>query len=482
MRTVIGLDVGTTGTKAVVCDEHGAVLGKGYSEYELSFGEHGEVEQRAQDWYEAARTAVRTACAGAGVPGSAVEALSLSTQGGSMLAVDDAFRPLTPVMTWMDRRAAPEAAELCSALGTAALYRMSGWRPGAAYDCVKILWLRRHRPEVFSRAAGFVTTLEYMNRRLTGHCVSDPTNAAIRILYDIRRGEYDRSLLSYLGICGEQLPLIRPSGSEVGCLTPDAARDLGLHTGVRVYNGAHDQYCASLGAGAVSAGDMLVATGTAWVVLGVTDRPIWSPGYVSPGVHPVPGLYGVMASLVSAGSVLKWYRNLVGEDYAALDAGAAQRRDHAGELFFAPYLGGAGFPHANPAEPSRLVGLTLAHDRYDIARALMEGVAFEVRTVLEEYAKLGCPVRRLYMTGRTAHSAFWRGLVRDVTGCEILVTDEPDTCCVGAAMLAMWGAGVYPDLAGAAQGMARISCRDLPDRENVLFYQRKYPRYRELLS
>lgn len=482
MRYGIGLDVGTTGTKAVVCDETGTVLGKGYSEYELSFGEHGEVEQHAQDWYEASCHAVRDACGQAKIPVGAIEALSLSTQGGSMLAVDHDFQPLTDVMTWMDQRAGAEAAELCAAIGTDALYRVSGWKPGAAYDCAKILWLRRHRPEVFAQAASFVTTLEYMNQRLTGNNVSDPTNAAIRILYDIRQGRYDRQILSALGITEEQLPRILPSGSEIGRLTATAAADLGLHTAVRVFNGAHDQYCASLGAGAVANGDMLVATGTAWVVLGVTDRLIWSEGYVSPGIHPVTGLCGAMASLVSAGSVLKWYKNLVGEDYASLDAGAAQRRDRAAELYFAPYLAGAGFPHTDPAEPSRLIGLKLSHDRYDIARALMEGVAFEVRTVLEEYEKLGCPVRRLYMTGRTAHSTFWRGLVRDITGCEILVTDEPDTCCVGAAAIAMSGIGVYPTLAEAAGGMAHISCRDVPDQENTLFYRQKYRHYRELLQ
>ena len=481
MRYVIGLDVGTTGTKAVVCDESGCIHGKGYREYELMFGEHGEVEQRAQDWYEAANGAVREACAASGVPGSAIEAVSLSTQGGSMLAVDRNFAPLTNVMTWMDQRAAAEADELCAAIGTEELYRASGWKPGAAYDCAKILWLRRHRPEIFARTASFVTTLEYMNMRLTGRNVSDPSNAAIRILYHIREGRYDQRILSFLGISVSQLPQILPAGCEIGCLTEAAARDLGLHTGVRVYNGAHDQYCASLGAGAVSVGDMLVATGTAWVVLGVTDRLITSDTYVSPGIHPVKGLCGAMASLVSAGSVLKWYKNLIGEDYASLDEGAALRRDHAADLFFAPYLGGAGFPHADPNTPSRLIGLKLAHDRYDIARALMEGVAFEVRTVLEEYRRLGCPVRRLYMTGRTAHSRLWRGLVRDVAGCEILVTDEPDTCCVGAAMLAVCGIGIYPSLSETAGRMSRISCRDIPDPENTAFYQQKYQRYQALI-
>ena len=479
---VIGLDVGTTGTKAAVLRSDGTVLGKGYREYELRFGKNGEVEQSAQDWYLAASEAIPEAIRKSGVEAGAITAISLSTQGGSMFAVDRDFQPLTPVMTWMDQRAAEEAETLCRTLGEETLYRKSGWKPGAAYDVAKIRGIRNRLPQTFAETACFVTTLEYMNRRMTGKTVSDPTNAAIRILYDIQSGAYDPDILSVLGIREDQLPVILPTGSPVGKLTAEAASDFGLTGNVTVYNGAHDQYCASLGAGAVRNGDMMVATGTAWVVLAITDRLLFSKSRVSPGIHPVKGLAGAMASLVSAGSVLKWYRNLIGEDYAALDAGATGRREHAKDLFFAPYLAGAGFPHSDPNEPSRLVGLKLAHDRYDIALALMEGVAFEVRTVLEELRALGCTVKRLYMAGRTAHSALWRGLVRDICGCEILVTGEPDTCCVGAAMIAAVGAGIYASLPEAVGKMTRLSIRDLPDPEGVAFYEEKYRRYREILA
>lgn len=360
------------------------------------------------------------------------------------------------------------------------LYRASGWQVGAGFDAAKLLWLRRNRPEVFEKAAGFDTALETVNRYLTGRTVTDPTNAAIRILYNIRERRYDPEILSLLGLEEDRLPEVLPTGAVIGTLTDRAARELGLPGGVLVCNGAHDQYCASLGAGAIHAGDVLVATGTAWVVLGVTDRLIFSESHVSPGIHPVEGLYGAMASLVSAGSVLKWYRNLTGSDYAALDAGAMTRRERAKDLFFAPYLAGAGFPHGNPDEPARVIGLKLSHDRYDLARALMEGVAFEARWVLEELERLGCPAGKLIMTGRTAHSDLWRGILRDVTGCELLVTEEADTCCIGAAMLAAVGAKIHGSLPDAAAEMSRIALRDLPQADGVAFYNEKYRRYREL--
>lgn len=479
MQTVIGLDVGTTGTKAAVCDPQGRVLGKAYCEYDLHFTKDGGVEQNAADWIGAVRTTVREAVAASGATPDSIAAISLSTQGGSVWARGEHGEALTPVMTWMDGRAHAEADDLRMLAGER-LYRASGWQVGAGFDAAKLLWLRRNRPEVFEKAVGFDTTLETVNRYLTGKSVTDPTNAAIRILYNIRERRYDPEILSLLGLDESRLPEVLPTGTVIGSLTDRAARELGLPRSVLVCNGAHDQYCASLGAGAIRAGDVLVATGTAWVVLGITDRLIFSGNHISPGIHPVEGLYGAMASLVSAGSVLKWYKNLVGSDYGTLDAGAETHRDRAKDLFFIPYLAGAGFPHENPDEPARVIGLKLSHDRYDLARALMEGVAFEARWVLEELKRLGCPAGKLIMTGRTAHSNLWRGILRDVTGCEILVTEEADTCCIGAAMLASVGAGIRSSLSEAAEQMTRIAVRDLPQAEGVAFYNEKYRRYREL--
>lgn len=479
MQYVIGLDVGTTGTKAVVCDSDGRVYGRSYREYDLQFTPDGGVEQHAADWIRAVRETVREAVESSGVPSGSVAAISLSTQGGSVWARGRNGEALTPVMTWMDGRAKAEAADLRILEGER-LYRASGWQVGAGFDAAKLLWLRRNRQECFDAAVSFDTTLETVNRYLTGRNVTDPTNAAIRILYNIEDQRYDPEILGLLGLDESRLPEVLPTGAVIGNLTADVAEELGLSQSVLVCNGAHDQYCASLGAGAVQAGDVLVATGTAWVVLGVTDRLIRSASHVSPGIHPVAGLYGAMASLVSAGSVLKWYKNLVGSDYGALDAGAMTHRDSAKDLFFAPYLAGAGFPHRNPDEPAKVIGLKLAHDRFDLARALMEGVAFEVRRVLEEYDRLGCPAGKLTMTGRTAHSELWRGILRDVTGCGIAVTEEADTCCIGAAMLAAVGAGIYPNLPDAAAHMARVTLFDTPDAGGVAFYNEKYSRYREL--
>lgn len=476
---VIGLDVGTTGTKAVVADECGTVYGKGYKEYDLIFGENGAVTQSPDDWFDAACYAIRTAVSESNIDPRKIEAISLSTQGASMLAVGRNFEPLCDAITWMDKSTGAEVSELCAGIGEERLYRKSGWPLGCANDAPKILWLRKNRPDIFNSVGSFVSTLEYMNFRMTGNNVTDPSNAAIRSLMNIGEGKYDSEILDFIGIGEDKLPKLQRAGSYVGKLTAEAASLFGLTQEVSVINGAHDQYCASIGSGAVSAGDMLVATGTAWVLLGISDRLIYTPSRACPGIHPADGLYGVMASLVSAGSALKWFRGICSTDYAELDRGAATHRESARNLFFGPYLSGGAFPHGNTVPKAEISGLELSHDKYDIALALMEGVGFEVKTALAEYERFGCTAGKLMMTGRTAHSDVWRGIVRDITGCEILVTDEADTCCVGAAIIAAVGAGIYPSFAQAADAMVKISEHDIPVRENTEFYNEKYKRYTE---
>ena len=475
----LGLDVGTTGAKAAVIDRAGRVLSRGYREYELSFPGEGRVEQNAGDWFTASTAACREALALLPDPGE-VAALSLSTQGASMLPVNGRGEPLCAALTWMDTRASTEAKELSDALGAEEIYHKSGWRPGPDLDAAKILWLRRNEPALFRDAASFVSTLEFMTKRLTGRFVSDPTNTAIRQLYDIRSGAYDPAILSFIGLSPERLPEVLPVGTPLGALSPAAAEAFGLSPGVRVYNGAHDQYCAALGVGAVNEGDLLLATGTAWVVLGVTGRPLFTPSHLAPGIHPVKGLWGAIASLASAGSVLKWYKRVVGDDFSVMDREAEARRDSSRELFFFPYLAGAGFPHGKPEMKGTLTGLDLRHDKYDIARALMEGVGFETALVLEEFRKAGVEIRRMTMSGGASRSRFWCELLGYITGCEILVSREPDAAAVGAAMIAAVGEGAFSDYADARKAAVTRPLA-LPDQTLFEYYAEKAARYRALL-
>ncbi|MBR6676684.1 MAG: hypothetical protein IKL24_05065 [Clostridia bacterium] len=474
---VIGLDVGTTGTKAVVVDKSGNTLGSGYREYALK-SEGGKVTQSAGDWWDAAVYAIRTATKN--IDANRIVAMSLSTQAASMLCADRDGDAKSEVITWMDTRSSLEAEELSRAIGKEEIYKKSGWLPTPVLDAAKILWLKKNMPELFKATDYFISTLEYMNMKLCSRCVIDPTNAAMRQMFDIQTGKWDKAILDYIGIDESRLPEILPIGAKVGNLSATAAEELGLHTGVQVFNGAHDQYCASIGSGAIEAGDMLLATGTTWVVLGITDKLLYTESHISPGIHAVHGRYGALASLVSAGSALNWYRSIIDGDFKEMDRKAAERMESAKDLFLLPYVCGAGFPHNRPDLRGMMIGLDKGHDRYDIARALMEGVAFEAAAVLSQFKENGMDISTLMMTGGAARSDLWSEIVGYVTGCDIWRMKEPETCCMGAAMTAAVGAGIFKDYNECRSLMVKREKMNLDDPEKRAFYKEKATKYAAL--
>lgn len=477
---VIGLDVGTTGTKAVIADEKGRILAGAYKEYELISEGGGRVSQNANDWWDAVVYTVRDVLGQTG-KASEIAAIGISTQGASMLAADENGAPLCNVITWMDSRCSEECRYLDKEVGKERIYEKCGWPLSPAGDAAKLLWIKANLPDVFEKAACFPSTLEFVNFHLTGRFVADPTNAAIRQLFNIKDGKWDGEILEAIGVTEDRLPHVLPMGAPVGRLTEKAAETLGLPQGVTVFNGAHDQYCAALGSGAVETGDMLLATGTAWVVLGVTDSLLYTDNHICPGIHPA-GSFGAMASLVSAGSALKWYKNIIDGDFKTMDEEAGKRLEASEGLFVFPYVAGAGFPHNRPDMAGAMMGFDLSHDKYHIARAFMEGVAFEARCVLEEFAAKGMKINKLMMTGGAARSQLWSEIVGYVTGCQVYRMDEPETCCVGAAMSAFVGLGVYADYKEGKTAMVRSSKLELDRPELYAFYDKKYAKYRELLA
>lgn len=476
---ILGLDVGTTGTKALVIDEKGTVIAGGYKEYSL-ISDGVRVTQNAADWWDAAVFAVKKATED--VDKSEIVALSMSTQAASMFPSDKNGDPIYEVITWMDSRSSAEADLLSDTLGAEKIYRKTGWLPNAVLDAAKILWLKYYEPEIFKKADKFISTVEYMNMKLCGKCVIDGTNAAMRQMFNIQTKVWDDEILSAVGITKDRLPEIAPIGAKIGNLTESAAEALGLPTSVTVYNGAHDQYCATLGCGAVNAGDMLLATGTTWVVLGVTDDILYTENHICPGIHPAEGKYGALASLVSAGSALNWYKKIIDGDFKLMDAEAEKRRNSAENLFVLPYLCGAGFPHNKPEMRGMMFGLDVGHDKYDIALAMMEGVAFEADTVLRQFKENGMNIGKLMMTGGAARSDLWSSIVGYVTGCEIYRMNEPETCCMGAAMIAAVGAGIFPDYTACRESMVKMEKLALPDTSAFDFYREKGEKYRALVE
>jgi sugar (pentulose or hexulose) kinase len=376
----------------------------------------------------------------------------------------------------MDYRARREAGELAAAIGAEEIYNKSGWNLSPCFDAAKIAWLRRNEPDIFKNASCFVSTLDFMNLWLTGRCVIDPMNASIRQLTDIRTGKWDADILSFLELSETRLPELMQSGMPVGSLTVNAAKELGLPSSTIVYNGSHDQYCAAIGSGVHEPGDLLLATGTSWVTLCATERLTYTESHLSPGIFPLSGHFGLMASLGGIGSALNWWKGITGKGYGEMNEAASGRINSAADLFFFPFIAGAGALRQLD-EKSAIYGMTLMHDAHDITRALMEGVAFEVRLLLQELFLNDIAVNHLVMTGGAAKSRIWSEIVAYVTNNTIIHTEEPDTSALGAAMIAAVGAVAYPDLITCIKTMVRRQPLEITNEEYYAFYDEKFERY-----
>jgi len=469
----LGLDIGTTGAKALLVDKAGKRLGMGYAGYRL-ISDGDNIEQRADDWTLCGAAAVRQALEGNDP--SMVAAVALSTQGASMLALDAENRPIGNALTWMDGRAKKEANELAEKLGEDYLYRRTGWRVNASLDAAKIMYMKRS--DFYGDAVCFLSTLEYMNLFLTGNPVCDPTNASIRQVYDIHKGDYDDEILDAIGVSRAELPEILPAAAPVGHITKAAAAATGLREGTPVYNGAHDQTCASIGAAAVNKGDILLSAGTTWVILGIDEKPLFTDTWIAPAAHPIPGLYSAVASLVGSGMSLQWYRD------AFLDVGfdevnrqVRSRTDKARDLFFYPFLSGAFYPRWAPEARGVFTGIALEHDKYDFARAIMEATAFGVRLALEDFSSNGFDLSALRIMGGAAKSEIWCELIAAAIGRPAVISGETEACALGAAIIAAAGDGAYPSLRDAVEAMTAAPRGVFPNTELTNHLEDKFSKY-----
>lgn len=476
MQYVIGLDIGTTCTKAVVVSGNGEIVGQGSSGYGLIPVGAG-VEQRAEDWIYASVAAIKEATKD--IDTKCICGISCSTQGGSTVGVlsDGSF--IGNAWTWMDRRSTAQASDAEQKLGLDYIYRTTGSKIGPALDLAKLPNMQS-LPE-YADAAVFYTTLEVINHFLTGNGVIDPTNAALRQLMNIDTQQWDARILQTIGASAQKLPEIVPTGKCVGTLVQKAAEELGLPEGVPVFNGAHDQYCASVGSGAIHPGDMLLSAGTTWVLMGITQSPLYTNSYIVPGRHPIDGLYGAFASLVGSGASMQWFKNnFLSTDFDQMNREVPLRKESAKELFFFPYLNGAPFPIHNPNAKGVFAGITLQHDQYDFARAIMEGVAFGVRRATEDFVSNGAQIKSILMMGGAAKSPAWMQMISSVTSLPIYRLNCPDVCAMGAAMIAGVGAGLFDGYQDAVDRIVSVEHIYQPDSEEQAYYEEKYSRFSSL--
>ena len=479
---ILGIDVGTTGTKTLLFSAGGQLLGHAYRPYATSTPQVLFSEQDPEDWWRAVCETVREVCSDPAVAAN-VAAISLSLQGGTVVPVDENMQALRPAIVWNDGRCDEQRKAYLEEVGDeTSMYEMSGWRLGNHLPALEIRWMRDNEPELFAKTAMFLTVPDYISMKMTGIAAVDFSDAGINQLCDIRKGCYDEAILRFAGITEAQLPKILRSGEVIGRLTEEAAEVLGLSVNAVLVAGAHDQYAVALGAGANKPGDILIGSGTAWVVTAIGDRPSFETG-LAQSVAAVPGLWGSLRSLSSGGVCLEWWRkNLAVSDsgepvsYDLINEEVSKRKAAENGLFFFPFSGRMDETHN--FQKGTFVGLDLSHDRYDLARAVMEGVVFQARWMMELFqtkpSKDG-----LKLAGGASKSPLWCELAANITNLPIRIPAVADLACVGAAIMAGVGCGIYRDAEEGYQCLAVGEKVLSPDAEAARRYDELYTLYKK---
>ena len=481
-KYLLGTDVGTTGTKTYLISDDGEVLGSSYMGYETKTPDTLTCLQDAEKLWEAVVYTIKQACAGISDREN-IAAISLSTQGGTLIPTDKSFVPLSDAVVWSDGGCADERAEFERNFAPGTLYEKTGWGLGNSLPLLQIRKIRDKSPSLFAKTAYFLTVPDFISARLTGIPAADMSNAGINQLIDVRRGEYDPDLLAFAGIREERLPRLTESCRIIGSLTAEAAETLGLSEKTVLVSGAHDQYAAAVGAGMTEPGGMLIGSGTSWVVTEISDKPDFSAG-LAQSRTAVNGRWGSILSLSYGGVCLEWIRKniAIGEGgdllpLKTIDRECINARAASDGLFFYPPMAKLSENGENRYRRAAFVGLDVSHDRFDLALAVMEGAAFQIKWMTEAFSG-GIPDGALKLTGGAAKSSLWSQMIADVIGKPVIIPEVADMACVGAAITAGIGAGVFADAAEACRRMTTGGKTLLPDPEKAGMYASAYGRYK----
>lgn len=488
MTLVIGVDGGTESLRAGVYDAAGRCLAAASHPYDTRFAPGARAEQDPEDWWRALAIAVRDAVARSGQPPEAVAAMAVDTTCCSVVALDAAARAVRPAIIWMDVRAGEEAA-LALATGDEAL-RVNGAGQGpvsAEWMIPKALWLHRHEPDAFARAATICEYQDFMTLRLTGRRVGSLSNAALRWHYSTQRpGGWALGLLDALGLSAlaAKWPAeLLPAGAPIGPLTAEAAAHLGLPATTLVAQGGVDALVGMVGLGVAQPGQLALITGSSHLLFGVlADAGTALPGLW--GAYPdvlYPGRALIEGGQTSTGSIVNWLRRLGGgADLAGLNGEAAAIPPGSDGLLVLDHFQGNRTPYTDPLSRGAFVGLTLAHGMPHLFRAAIEGICFGTRAILDRMAEAGFEAREIVIGGGAARSELWMQLHADTAGLPVRAPDTADAALLGSAILAQVGLGTFPTIDDGIAAMTRPGRVVEPRPAERSQYDAIYARYRDL--
>ena len=480
---VAALDLGTTGCRTFIFNLKGEIMASDYQEWNSFFPSPSHVEQDADLWWSSIKKTISNAIKKSGVDRSDITSVSVTNQRETIVPVDKAGNPLHNALVWQDRRTTGQVEFIKKKIGIDKIYETTGLTIDPYFSATKILWFKDKKPAIYSKAHKFLLVSDFIIHKLTGQYVTDHSNASRTMLFDINKLKFSEIIASELEVDLDKMPDALESGVNIGKITTDETE---FDKNTLVITGAGDQQSAALGVGVIKPGDIKCTTGTGSFILAFLDKPKFDPQRrVLCSCHAIPGTWVQEASIFTSGAALKWFRDEVGykecvkaeegqDPYVIIDAEAEKSPIGSNGLLLLPHLVGAGAPYWNPFAKGVLFGLSLGHERRDLYRAVLEGVAYDVRRNIDVFRELGIVPSELRLTGGGSRSNLWNQIYSDVLDVTCVRNVIEEATSLGAAILAASGADLFPDISKAAENLCNVERKWQANKERHEFYEKIY--------
>jgi len=477
---LIGLDIGSSGARAIAIDLGGKVVAAATEGYPMATPRPGWTEQEPEDWWIASQNVLHRVVSGSDQPPLA---LGLTGQMHGAVFLDENDHVIRPALLWNDQRTERQCEDITAKVGRERLVQIAGNPALTGFQAPKILWLRDEEPAAYARLRRVLLPKDYVRLMLTGDRATDVSDASGTLLVDLRRRRWSEEILEVLEIPRDWLPAVHEGPDVTGVVTPSAAAATGLPAGLKVVAGGGDNAAAAVGNGVVRPGIVSSSVGTSGVVFAHSDQPVIDPlGRLHSFCHAVPGAYHVMGVTLSAGASLGWWREVASQDrdYGALAALAAEAPPGCSGLLFLPYLSGERTPILDPAARGAFVGLNMTHTLAHLTRAVMEGVVHSLKQCLDLIAGLPLPITEIRATGGGARNALWLQLQSDIFGMPVYRNVVDEGPAFGAALLAGVACGAYPSVAEATS-LVRLAAEVIqPDPGRTRLYREYHEVFADL--
>lgn len=487
---LLGIDVGTGGTRAVLINDLGEVVASSSEEHApFTSPQIGWAEQDPGDWWRAAGIAIRKVLVEASVGAGEVACVGFSGQMHGAVLLDEEDRVVRPALIWCDVRTDQQCRELTKKIGADRLIQLTCNPALPNFTLTKVLWVRENEPELWRRVRSLLLPKDYVRFRLTGEHAMDVADASGTLLLDVRNRHWSREMLDATGLPDDLLPKLYESTDVCGFVSRKGAEATGLRAGTPVVAGAGDQAAGAVGMGCTTPGAVTATIGTSGVVFAVTDRPVLDiHGRLHTFCHAIPGRWHVMGVTQAAGLSLRWFRDNFdcpaknGTDpYVQLTADASQVMPGCDGLVWTPYLMGERTPHLDPHARAALIGLTASHTRAHVVRAILEGVAFSLRDTFTIFEEMQVPRRSIRLGGGGARSALWQQIQADVYGHDVEILAAEEGGAFGSALLAGVGAKIWPSVDDACAAI-HVASTVAPNSDAVATMNKSYAAYRRVYA